>query len=92
MKDTITSIIHQHLVERHRGKARTIAAKIGKPYPTLMRELNPWDQGAKLGADTFVEILKQTRDADTLAYIAKELGYSISPLEQSDETCISQRG
>lgn len=60
-------------------EAREIARAIGKPYSTLMREVNPWDPGAKLGADTLLQVMQVTRDVRPLEYMADELGYTICP-------------
>mgnify|MGYP000273172786 CR=1 FL=1 len=40
--------------------AKKVAATIGKPYKTLMREINPDDLGAKLGVETFMDIIRAT--------------------------------
>jgi hypothetical protein len=69
----ISTIVHEMLID-DRGSAKMIAAQLGKPYPTLMRELNPWDKGAKLGADTLLEIMAITNNYEPLEYIAKNLG------------------
>lgn len=54
--------------------AKEVAMCIDKPYPTLMRELNPYDDGAKLGAETMLEIMKVTGDIRMLHYLAREMG------------------
>jgi hypothetical protein len=48
--------------------AKVLAKKIGKPYSTLLREINPHDQDAELGIETFVEIVKTTGAMETLIY------------------------
>lgn len=60
-------------------EARNIARAIGKPYSTLMRELNVYDTGAKLGADTLLQIMQATRDIKPLEFMAGELGYKVVP-------------
>lgn len=60
--------------------ARDLARSVGKPYSTLLREVNPHDAGAKLGAETLLELMRATGDTMPLAYMAKELGYSLVPL------------
>lgn len=60
-------------------EARNIARAIGKPYSTLMRELNVYDTGAKLGADTLLQIMQETRDIKPLEFMASELGYKVVP-------------
>ena len=41
--------------------AKSVAEAVGKPYSTLMREINPYDKGAKLGVETFMGIRDQTQ-------------------------------
>lgn len=57
--------------------AKSLAEQIGKPYSTLLREVNPYDPGAKLGIETFVDILKITGDISPIQYIADQLGYTV---------------
>ncbi len=38
-------------------QAKVVADKINKPYSTLMREINPFDASAKLGAETLPGLL-----------------------------------
>lgn len=58
-------------------QAKVVAEKINKPYSTLMREINPFDVSAKLGAETLLEIMKVTRDIRPLQFMATEMGYSL---------------
>lgn len=58
-------------------QAKVVADKINKPYSTLMREINPFDASAKLGAETLLEIMKVTSDIRPLQFMASEMGYSI---------------
>ena len=58
-------------------QAKVVAQKINKPYSTLMREINPFDASAKLGAETLLEIMKVTHDVRPLQFMATEMGYSI---------------
>ena len=57
--------------------ARDIAKAVGKPYSTLLREVNPYDTGAKLGVETFLELMRVTGNIAPLRYMAKELGYTL---------------
>ena len=59
-------------------QAKVVAEKINKPYSTLMREINPFDTSAKLGAETLLEIMKVTADIRPLQFMAQEMGYSLS--------------
>ena len=70
----------QDLILEGAVPAKAVAQEIGKPYPTLMREVNIYDNGAKLGVDTFVEILQATRCTDPLRKLANEMGFDLVPL------------
>ncbi|MDC0336004.1 amino acid-binding protein [Pseudodesulfovibrio sp.] len=58
-------------------QAKVVADKINKPYSTLMREINPFDASAKLGAETLLEIMKVTDDIRPLKFMATEMGYNL---------------
>ncbi|MGL1861337.1 MAG: amino acid-binding protein [Pseudodesulfovibrio sp.] len=58
-------------------QAKVVADKINKPYSTLMREINPFDASAKLGAETLLEIMKVTSDIRPLQFMATEMGCSL---------------
>lgn len=79
MKSLISTM--QSVVLESDMSAREIAEKIGKPYPTLLRELNPYDQRAKLGMDTFFDIVRATGNVEPLRRIAEELGYRLTPAD-----------
>ncbi len=49
----------------------------GKDVYTLMREINPFDASAKLGAETLLEIMKVTSDIRPLQFMATEMGCSL---------------
>lgn len=72
--------IMQDAVLEGKVPAKAVAAEIGKPYPTLMRELNPYDSGAKLGLETFLEIIRVTGDIGPLRMLAMELNCAILPM------------
>lgn len=59
-------------------KAKIVAKKIKKPYSTLMREINPFDVSAKLGAETLLEIMKVTDDVRPLQFMASEMGLTLN--------------
>ena len=58
-----------------------IASAIGKPYSTLLRETNPLDPGAKLGVETFMDIIETTGDSTPLNVMVRELGYRLAPVD-----------
>lgn len=72
----LTRIVHTSILESP-IPAKVIAKKIGKPYSTLLREVNPYDEGAKLGVETLLQILKITGDTAPLEYLANELGMEL---------------
>lgn len=58
---------------------KLLAKQIDKPYSTLLREVNPYDRGAKLGVETFIDILKATGNTAPIEFIANELGLEVVP-------------
>jgi hypothetical protein len=54
-----------------------LATMVGRPYPTLMRELNPWDKRAKLSIDVFADIVKATGRGDLLRELAEYAGLTV---------------
>ena len=42
-----------------------------------MREVNPFDDGAKLGAETLVDIMRVTGNIQPLEHIAEQFGYEL---------------
>lgn len=72
----LISTVHNLVLESGLG-AKNIAAAVGKPYSTLLREINPFDDGAKLGAETLVDIMKVTENIRPLEHIAQQFGYEL---------------
>ena len=71
----------QDVVLEGRIPAKEVSRVIRKPYSTLLRELNPFDSHAKLGAETMFEIVKATHNITVLEFMARELGYTLMPRE-----------
>jgi hypothetical protein len=71
----------QDVVLEGRIPAKEVSRVIRKPYSTLLRELNPFDSHAKLGAETMFEIVKVTHNVTILEFMARELGYTLMPLD-----------
>lgn len=71
----------QDVVLEGRIPAKEVSRVIKKPYSTLLRELNPFDAHAKLGAETMFEIVKVTHNVTILEFMARELGYTLIPVE-----------
>lgn len=72
--------------------AKDVCREIKKPYSTLLRELNPFDTHAKLGAETMFEIVKATHNVSILEFMARELGYTLMPVESLKTPKTSQSG
>ena len=76
MKDRLLSVF-QKAVFQSGLTANEIAKGIRKPYSTLMRECNPYDKGAKLGALTLFEIMSFTQNVEPLREMAHLMGYEL---------------
>lgn len=76
--ESITKVTQDVVLEGNKP-AKEVAQNIGKPYSTLLREINPFDDNAKLGAETLMEILKATNEVKPLEYIAQSIGYKLKP-------------
>ena len=76
----VIKAIHETVVN---GKmpSKAIASAIGKPYSTLLRETNPLDPGAKLGVETFMDIIETTGDSTPLNVMVRELGYRLATVD-----------
>ena len=82
MSANLISAVHDLVLESGLG-AKNIAAAVGKPYSTLLREVNPFDDGAKLGAETLVDIMRVTGNIQPLEHIAEQFGYKPLPYNAS---------
>lgn len=76
MMSDLTNIVHTVVLEGNLP-AHELAKEIGKPYSTLLRELNPYDRGAKLGIETLMHIMKCTGNVSPLEYMAEQMGYHL---------------
>ena len=74
--NTLTEVI-EAMIDEGEKPIKAIAAEIGKPYPTLKRELNPADVGAKLGADALLGIMRSCGSIAPLEWLADRLGYVV---------------
>ena len=76
--NTLTEVARDALIyDAPKLPLKAVAAEIGKPYATLTRELNPDDEGAKLGADLLLPIMRVTGDVRMLEWLADKLGYML---------------
>ncbi len=74
--DVITTMIEES------GKPiKALAKEVGKPYPTLMRELNVEDQGAKLGVELLLPLMKACRSVMPLRFLASRMGHRVVSME-----------
>lgn len=74
--NTLTEVI-EAMIDEGEKPIKAIAAEISKPYPTLKRELNPADDGAKLGADVLLGIMASCGSIAPLEWLADRLGYVV---------------
>ena len=84
--DLITTVHRAFENEIMNGGDKAIAQAVGKPYSTLLREVNPYDTGAKLGAETLMHIMKTTGNVTPLEKMALEMGYRLEPAEGMGST------
>ncbi|BDQ35906.1 hypothetical protein SYK_02660 [Pseudodesulfovibrio nedwellii] len=61
--------------------AKAVATEIRKPYTTLLRELNPDDDGCKLGVDLLGPIMKTCGNVAPLRFLASAMEYRIVPMQ-----------
>lgn len=73
MRSELIKILHNMVLD-NAMPAKVLAKEIGKPYSTLLREINPYDTGAKLGVDTLMQIMKHTKNVAPLEYMAEQFG------------------
>jgi len=76
---TLTEIVRD-MVFNSGVPAKSIAQELRKSYTTFLRELNPDDDGAKLGADALKIIMEKCKEVTPLRHLAMQLGYRLMPL------------
>ncbi len=67
----------QDLVVNGPVPVEVLAEKVGKSVKTLLREVNPEDPKAKLGAETLMEIMRITGGVEPLKLMAEELDFTL---------------
>ncbi len=77
MQNDFSTYIHSYVLDSQMP-ARDLAKALGKPYSTLLRELNPYDSGAKLGAESLFQIMSITGNYKPIEFMAEKLGLDIS--------------
>lgn len=75
--NVITEVCREAYVHDSNLPLKALAAAVGKPYPTLTRELNPDDDGAKLGADLLLPLMQATGDIRPLEWLAGRMGFAL---------------
>ncbi|GKT29660.1 hypothetical protein ADUPG1_001249 [Aduncisulcus paluster] len=75
----------QDVVLKNDKPARDVANEINKPYPTLLREINPEDKGAKVGVEELIPIMKATGSIRPLTRLANIMGYVLVPMDINPE-------
>ncbi len=86
----LTRIIQEAVLDG-RKPAKVIAKEVGKPYSTLLREVNPFDGSAKVGAETVLDIMIATGDVAPLEYMARQMGCVLVPLDGSSAEAAPRR-
>ncbi len=87
MQNEFSSFIHNYVLDSQ-IPARDLAKALGKPYSTLLREVNPYDSGAKLGAESLFQIMSITGNYKPLEFMAEKLGIEMS-IQASPEIDLS---
>lgn len=64
----------EEMIETSGKPRKAIAEEMGKPYTTLMRELNPADDGAKFGVLDLVRMLSVCGGIQPLQHLAARCG------------------
>ena len=64
---------------------------LGKKYPTLLRELNPTDNGAKLGATELFLLMHYFDDVRPLEDLADRLGYKLVRAEDASTDSVERK-
>lgn len=85
MRSDLIKIVHTMVLDSP-IPAKALAKEIGKPYSTLLREINPYDGGAKLGVETLLHIMQCTGNTKPLEFMAEQLGYSLMPKRIQSES------
>lgn len=81
MTNSLTRAIQDIVLENNKP-AKQIAQEVGKPYPTLLREINPFDSGAKVGVETLVPLMRATNSVTPLEILAEEVGCVVAPVSR----------
>ena len=71
------SLLIQDVVMKRPENLKKVARYSGKCCSTLIREADPYDIRAKLGADTLLAIMEVCQDVRPLVFMAKQMGLEL---------------
>ena len=71
------SLLVQEMVKEDPSRVHVLARRCGKSCSTLLREVDPYDAGAKLGADTLLGLMEASGDVRPLIYMAHQMGMEL---------------
>ena len=75
-------LIHKVITHDH-DTVQKLARRLGKRCSTLLREADPHDARAKMGADTLFAFMEVSHDVRPLAYMAGKLGLELRKIPES---------
>lgn len=85
--DDIMRTIQDAVVNDERFSTEEIARQIEKKHKTLLREVNPHDDKAKLSCIDLVRILEYTDNLAPLQHMANHLGYALVKIPDDVRGC-----
>ena len=77
------SLLIQDVVINDPSKVQALARKTGKSCSMLIRDVDPYYRGAKLGVDTLLVLMLASRDVRPLAYMARQMGLELRKLPEA---------
>ena len=89
LQQSLIAVVHNLVLESPKS-AKALAKEIGKPYATLLREINPNDTGAKLGAETLLELMQCSGNIEPLRYLAENMGYRVVPANGAPQPVVER--
>jgi len=81
MDDDVQRLILE-MVQNSHIPIKTLAENVGKPYSTLMREIDPGDRGAKLGVELLLPLMKACNSIAPLRHMAAAMGYRVASMRE----------
>ena len=71
------SLLIQDVVISDSANVQKIARRVGKKCATLIREVDPNNQRAKLGVETLMVVMETSHDVRPLVYMAQQMGFEL---------------